>query len=76
MILPAGRDAFCEPVGFDEDDLGFSTDSWIDTEKRPHHVFEAIDLEPRHAAGMKLELKRRGDLTTSPPQNAHSCGRR
>lgn len=74
VILPAGRDAFCEPVGFDEEDLNFSTKHWNDTEKRSHYIFEAIDLEPHRTAGMKLELKRRGDPGTPSPQKAHSSG--
>jgi hypothetical protein len=76
VILPAGRPAFCEPVGFDEDDAGFSLHPADDTEGRTHYVFEAVDLEPRHAAGMKLELKRRGDWTTPSPLHTNDHGRR
>jgi len=35
VILPAGREAFCEPIGFGEDDPGFALEHWEDTEKRP-----------------------------------------
>lgn len=76
VVLPVGRDAFCEQVGYDEDDKTFSMTTSEDTERRFHYVFEAFDLKPHREAGLKLELKRRGDLATSSPHNAFSSRRR
>lgn len=66
VILPAGSDAFCEPVGFDERDGGFVMSRSSDSEGRPHFLFEVLDLRPRHEVGIKLELKRRGDFSGLP----------
>jgi hypothetical protein len=75
VILPAGREAFCEPVGFEQGDEGLSLTRSDDEEGRTHYVFEATDLEPFHRAGMKLELKRRGDFATSSPRQVNSSRR-
>ncbi|WP_346130170.1 hypothetical protein [Lentzea roselyniae] len=76
VILPAGREAFCESAGFEQGDEGFSLHRSVDDEGRAHYVFEALDLEPLREAGMKLELKRRGDLATSSPHQVYSSRRR
>ncbi|MEU0886001.1 hypothetical protein ABZ345_46120 [Lentzea sp. NPDC005914] len=76
VILPTRREAFCEPLGFDHGDEGFSLTPESDADGRTHHVFEAFDLEAGHEAGMKLELKRRGDLANSSPQQIYRSTRR
>jgi hypothetical protein len=76
VILPAGREAFCEPVGFEHGDEGFSLTPEGDADGRAHYVFEAFDLEPSHEAGMKLELKQRGDLASSSPHQVYNARRR
>lgn len=76
VILPSGRKAFCEPVGFEHGDESFSLEESDDADGRTHYVFEAFDLEPGHPAGMKLELKRRGDLATPSPHGVHDSRRR
>lgn len=76
VILPAGRDAFCEPVGFEHGDERCSLTPEGDADGRVHYVFEAFDLKPGHAAGMKLELKQRGDLANSSPRQVYDSRRR
>jgi hypothetical protein len=59
VILPAGYDAYYEPVGFTEGQTGFSIHRTTDDHGSVQFRFEANQLDADHRAGIRLELKRK-----------------
>lgn len=57
VVLPAGYDAYYEPIGFTGDDSNYRIEATKDEGGRRQYVFEAFDLPILHRAGIKLELK-------------------
>jgi hypothetical protein len=57
VILPAGSEAFHEPIGFTGEDSNFRIEATKDEDGRRQYVFEAFDLPILHRAGIRLELK-------------------
>lgn len=57
VILPAGYDAYYEPIGFTHDDSEFPIEATKDENGRRQYAFEAFNLPILHRAGIKLELK-------------------
>jgi hypothetical protein len=59
IILPAGYDAYHEPIGFREKEPGFSVEKSIGDQRQVQFVFEAHQLDANHKVGVRLELTRR-----------------
>lgn len=62
VVLPAGYDAYYEPVGFSHDQIGYSLVRSEDDRGQVQFIFEAQLLPEDHRAGMRLELRGRGHL--------------
>lgn len=58
VALPAGYDAYLEPIGFGEDEDGFASGPGSGDNGRPVFLFEAFDVPMHHKVGMRLEIKR------------------
>ncbi|XVS66361.1 hypothetical protein ACQPYE_09975 [Actinosynnema sp. CA-299493] len=63
VALPRGSDAYVEPVGFEEHQNGYSCGPVNDEDGRPVFLFEGVDLPEHEKLGMRLQLKRKGDLS-------------
>ncbi|MEV4315824.1 hypothetical protein [Actinocrispum sp. NPDC049592] len=66
IVLPAGREAYYEPIGFVADDPGFGIDASVNEDGRNQYLFSGTGLQVRQRAGIKLELK--GNGKHSSPQ--------
>jgi hypothetical protein len=60
IILPAGHDAYFEPIGFSHGQVGYSIIRALNENGRVQFIFEAQLLPEDHRAGMRLELRGRG----------------
>jgi hypothetical protein len=59
VILPPGREAHYEPIGFNSTDGRFSLSAESDAEGRATFTLRVQNLDPDHRVGMRLELKRK-----------------
>ncbi|MBP2323191.1 hypothetical protein JOF56_003576 [Kibdelosporangium banguiense] len=57
IVLPAGQEAYWEPVGFESGDPNFSVDVAVGDDGRGQYFFQGLNLPVRHTAGIKLQLK-------------------
>lgn len=62
IILPAGSDAYFEPIGFTEDQEGFQIERMVDAHGQVQFLFECHQLDVHHRAGIRLELKKKGAI--------------
>jgi hypothetical protein len=60
IVLPAGHEAYYEPIGFEPSDPNFRIDATVSDEGRSQYVFQGFSLPMLMRAGLKLQLKGNG----------------
>lgn len=57
IVLPAGHEAYYEPIGFEPSDTNFRIDATVSDEGRSQYLFQGFSLPVLMRAGIKLQLK-------------------
>jgi hypothetical protein len=60
IVLPAGHEAYYEPIGFEPGDTNFRIDATVSEDGRSQYVFQGFSLPVLMRAGVKLQLKGNG----------------
>jgi hypothetical protein len=60
IVLPAGHEAYYEPIGFEGGDPNFQVDATVSDDGRSQYTFQGFSLPAGKRAGVKLELKTNG----------------
>jgi hypothetical protein len=61
IVLPAGQEAWYEPIGFETGDPSFRIDAGSGEDGRCQYVFYGVDVPVRANVGVRLELKGKGE---------------
>jgi len=62
VVLPKGRDTYCETIGFQEGDVGFALETGKTDDGCLSYQIEAHDLAPDRHVGLRLEIKQRAPI--------------
>ncbi len=57
IVLPLGREAYYEPIGFEPGDPSFRIDASLGDDGRSQYTFTGVDLQMRRTVGVRLEVK-------------------